>query len=76
MEILALAVGILIGAFAGILINSKRIKKGYAGTLVLDLSDPGSHPDIYLELNQEASFLEGLDSVSMDVRVIDVKSQK
>ena len=76
MEILALVVGILIGAFAGILINSKRIKKGYAGTLVLDRSDPGSHPDIYLELNQEASFLEDLDSVSMDVRVIDVKSQK
>ena len=76
MEILALAVGILIGAFAGILINGKRIKKGYAGTLVLDRSDPGSHPDIYLELNQEVSFLEGLDSVSMDVRVIDVKSQK
>lgn len=76
MEILALVIGILIGAFAGVLINSKRIKKGYAGTLVLDRSDPGSHPDIYLELNQEASFLEGLDSVSMDVRVIDVKSQK
>ena len=76
MEILALVAGILIGAFAGILINSKRIKKGYAGTLVLDRSDPGSHPDIYLELNQEASFLEGLDSVSMDVRVIDVKSHK
>lgn len=76
MEILALVVGILIGAFAGILINSKRIKKGYAGTLILDRSDPGSHPDIYLELNQEASFLEGLGSVSMDVRVIDVKSQK
>ena len=76
MEILALVAGILIGAFAGILINSKRIKKGYAGTLVLDRSDPGSHPDIYLELNQEASFLEGLDSVSMDVRVIDIKSQK
>ena len=76
MESLALVVGVLIGAFAGILINSKRIKKGYAGTLVLDRSDPGSHPDIYLELNQEASFLEGLDSVSMDVRVIDVKSQK
>ena len=31
MEILALVVGVLIGAFAGILINSKRIKKGYAG---------------------------------------------
>lgn len=76
MEILALVVGILIGAFAGILINGKRIKNGYAGTLVLDRSDPGSHPDIYLELNQEVSFLEGLDSVSMDVRVIDAKSQK
>lgn len=76
MEILALAVGILIGIFVGIVFHIRHVNKGYAGTLVLDCSDSDTKPDIYLELNQEASFLEGLDSVSMDVRVINVNSHK
>lgn len=76
MEIIALSVGILIGVFIGMVLHSKHTKNGYAGTLVLDCSDSVEKPDIYLELNQEASFLKDLDSVEMDVRVIKVPSQK
>ena len=76
MDILTLTVGVLIGVFVGVVLHSKHVKNGYAGTLVLDCSDSDASPDIYLELNKEASFLEGLDSVSMDVRVINVNSHK
>ena len=76
MEILAFAVGILIGIFVGVVFHIKHVNKGHAGTLVLDCSDSDEKPDIYLELNREANFLEGLDTVSMDVRVVKVPSHK
>ncbi len=75
MEIVALVVGTLVGIFIGIILHGRRLQKGYAGTLVLDCSDP-LYPDIYLQLNQDAALLADFNSVSMDVKVVKSHSQK
>ena len=75
MEFLTLTIGILVGIFVGIVLNSRQLKKKHVGTLFVECSDP-LYPDIYLQLNQDASLIPEMESVLMDVKVIDVPSQK
>ena len=76
MELIALVIGALIGIFIGQIIYSKRLKKRYAGTLVMIRSDDGGRPDIYVAWNDEPSSFEQEKCVFLDVKVTDAPSQK
>ena len=74
MELVALVVGALIGIFIGQIAYSKRLKKRYAGTLVMIRSDDGGRPDIYVAWNDEPSCFEQEKCVLLDVKVTDASS--
>ena len=76
MEVIALVVGVLIGIFVGIVIHSKRLSKGFAGTLVIVRRDPTTSPEMYLEQVEDPSLIEKMDCVVMSVRALNLSTQK
>lgn len=78
MEIvIALAVGVLIGIFIGMVWRGAYLKTNAIGDLRVDHSDPDS-PYLFLELNNDQSVrtIEQQNYVMLKVKVEDIISQK